>query len=523
MENKNQKIWIVVALSTVLFLIIIFIGITYAFFTANNPEGSTAQIISDTGRMLITYDDGTDNIIPVTDIQPSNKILVNKTFTLTGSNTAVGMNSNDGLDMSYNVGVEYLSTFSDGMIHYYIKEVERPTDSNVTAEYTGETNKTVPGNDELTGYSHGTFKYGNRYTEMVSGEFPASLKDQTIKFNLIMQFPDNNKNQDSEKEKTFNGKIVINHKPTINEYVADLDLTKNGLDVDNTTDKNIRYIGTSPKNYIKFNDEIWRIIGVFNNITTIDDSGNKKTESLVKIIRNDSLGNYSWDATDNNNYGVNDWSEADLMKELNGDYLDTTLTANKANWYNSYWKNNVPVFRQNGVFDYTKVIKIKYQQMIRKSVWNLGGNEFSNSATLSSGFSTKGQYEAERGTVTYQSSRATTWTGKIGLMYTSDYGYASTDAECRTNLRAGVTYTNNSYDYTNTKCKNNNWLFNSDYQWTLSPRSSYASNVFVVMAVGCIGGYSAGNALSVRPALFLKSDVVKVGGTGTESDPYTIE
>ena len=203
MKNKDQRILTIIIVTTVLILVIIFTGITYAFFTANNPEGSTAQIISENGRMLITYDDGTDSIVPVTGIVPSNAILVNKTFTLTGSNTSIGMNSNDGLDMSYNVGVEYLSTFSDGMIHYYLKEIDRPTTSNVTTEYTGEIDKTVPGNDELTGYSHGTFKYGYRYTEMVTGEFPASLNDQTIKFNLIIQFPDNNENQDSEKGKTF--------------------------------------------------------------------------------------------------------------------------------------------------------------------------------------------------------------------------------------------------------------------------------------------------------------------------------
>ena len=135
MENKNQKIGLIIILSTVLFLAIIFIGITYAFFTANNPEGSTAQIISETGRMLITYNDGTDNIVPVTNIQPSNTILVNKTFTLTGSNTTVGMSEGDGLSMPYKVGVQYTSTFSDGMMHYYIKEVNRPTNSNVTANY----------------------------------------------------------------------------------------------------------------------------------------------------------------------------------------------------------------------------------------------------------------------------------------------------------------------------------------------------------------------------------------------------
>ena len=221
MENKNQKIGLVVILSTVLFLAIIFIGMTYAFFTANNPEGSTAQIISETGRMLITYNDGTDNIVPVTNIQPSNAILVNKTFTLTGSNTTVGMKPGDGLSMPYKVGVQYTSTFSDGMMHYYIKEVNRPTNSNVTANYvikpeTGKIeddykNQIVPGNDTYTGYTHGTFKNGKKYTEMVTGEFPASLNDQTITFNLIIQFPDNNENQDSEKGKTFNGKIIVNY------------------------------------------------------------------------------------------------------------------------------------------------------------------------------------------------------------------------------------------------------------------------------------------------------------------------
>ena len=220
MENKNQRALTIVIVATVLILVIIFAGVTYAFFTANNPEGSTAQVISENGRMLINYNDGTDNIVPVTGIVPSNAILVNKTFTLTGINTTVGMSSSDGLTMPYKVGVQYTSTFSDGMMHYYIKEVNRPTNSNVTTNYVitpeeGKTeddyiNQTIPGNETYTGYTHGTFKNGKKYTEMVTGEFPASLNNQTITFNLIIQFPDNNENQDSEKGKTFNGKIVIN-------------------------------------------------------------------------------------------------------------------------------------------------------------------------------------------------------------------------------------------------------------------------------------------------------------------------
>ena len=55
-----------------------------------------------------------------------------------------------------------------------------------------------------------------------------------------------------------------------------------------TTD--YRYIGANPNNYVKFNDELWRIIGVFD----VDD-GTGKIEKRMKIIRNESIGNYSWD------------------------------------------------------------------------------------------------------------------------------------------------------------------------------------------------------------------------------------
>ena len=230
---KENKFITMVVIVTIVSILLVFGGITYAYFTASNNQGSTAVATIDTGKMLITYNDGTDNIVPVTNIQPSDKILVNKTFSLTGTNTATGMATGDGLPMPYKVGVRYTSTFSDSMMHYYIKEINRPTNSNVTVNYVitpepGKTeddykNQTIPGNDTYTGYIHGTFKNGSKYTEMVTGEFPALKTDQTITFNLIIQFPDNNENQDSEKGKTFNGKVVVNYeeKPEPTTFAED--------------------------------------------------------------------------------------------------------------------------------------------------------------------------------------------------------------------------------------------------------------------------------------------------------------
>ena len=205
MNNKEKQIKVYVILGTIIMLLAIFSGITYAFFSANNNKGSTSIISATSGKMVINYADGKSDLLVSKDIQPSDAILVNKTFTLTGTNTT------SGLAMPYKVGLKYTSTFSDGQIHYYIKEMNRPDTSKVTVEYTGTINQTVQGNSSYTGYTHGTLKKGNKYTEMVTGEFPANTSNQIITFNLILQFPDTGTSQDSEKGKEINGKVAVNY------------------------------------------------------------------------------------------------------------------------------------------------------------------------------------------------------------------------------------------------------------------------------------------------------------------------
>ena len=229
------------------------------------------------------------------------------------------------------------------------------------------------------------------------------------------------------------------------------------------------------------------------------------------------------DTSKNNNYGLNDWTQSDLMKELNGDYLDTTLTANKTNWYNSYWSSSGLVFRQEGVFDYEKVIKEKYQAMISEIVWNIGGNTF-NPTTDPQGLLTIEQYNAERGNITYQNNSLTTWTGKIGLIYASDYGYASTNEECRKDMKSGQVYdaSTKTYNYSNMKCKENNWLFKKTRYFTLSPSSARNSIIFAIHDTGNVGVNDVFNSYSVFTSTYLKLDIKFVSGTGTQSDPYKL-
>ena len=78
-----------------------------------------------------------------------------------------------------------------------------------------------------------------------------------------------------------------------------------------------RYRGAGPKNYVTFNNEVWRIIGVFPT-----DDGTGKIENRIKIIKDQSIGNKYWDTS--GEYGSNNWARpATLNTELNTTYLNS--------------------------------------------------------------------------------------------------------------------------------------------------------------------------------------------------------
>ena len=254
-------------------------------------------------------------------------------------------------------------------------------------------------------------------------------------------------------------------------------------------DKNVRYIGANPNNYVYFNCsdynnqsdstcEKWRIIGVFNNVTKSD--GTK--ENLVKIIRDESIGDIAWDSND-----VNDWSTATLQQNLNsGTYYTTTL------------KN------------------VATRNAIESVVWNLGGTSAYNILTAST------FYTAERGTTVY-SGRPTTWTGRIGLMYPSDYGYATAGGSTTNRTTCLSTALRNWGGSEVADCKNNDYLFNGSYQWTLMPSSGGVFRVLYVYSSGLVANFVVSNSRGVRPALFLKSNISIKAGTGESSSPYQLK
>ena len=297
------------------------------------------------------------------------------------------------------------------------------------------------------------------------------------------------------------------------EYITNLlEYDGEGLKIDNTSDQNIRYYGSDPNNYVSFNNELWRIIGVFGN--------------NVKLVRSESLGSLSWDSSDsttNNGNGINQWGEstyedgslyegADLQVYLNKMYYggDTTVTC-----YSSY--NNQTITCPTGTIEETS------KSLIDNHIWNTGATEY-NMRTDTLAF-----YQAERGSVNGKIcssgkmcndtvTRTTTWTGYIGLPYGTDWAYASSESVCETNMQTK----DDSNVYI---CKNNNWMQRNTWAWYLSPvgNLSYAFNAWSVSDGGGAGSNSAASSYAVAPSIYLKSNVLIESGNGTSSNPYTLK
>ena len=278
-----------------------------------------------------------------------------------------------------------------------------------------------------------------------------------------------------------------------------------------------RYIGANPNNYVKFNDELWRIIGVFDT-----DDGTGKVEKRLKIIRNESIGEYAWDNKDTSTgaetvYGKNEWSDARLNYLLNPGHDSETVGGslywNRGTGNCYYGQNNATTpcnFTANGLTDEAK-------EMIGDAKWYLGGSSTHNDETVPM------FYTRERGTSVY-SGRSTNWTGKVGLMYLSDYGYATsggstTDrASCLANPI--TKWTNSSVS----DCKNNDWMYKSNYwYWTMTPSSNNDYDVFYFDASGFVynlGAYSLGG--NIIPVVHLKSTIKVISGSGTKDSPYIL-
>ena len=291
-------------------------------------------------------------------------------------------------------------------------------------------------------------------------------------------------------------------------------------DINNASPEEEPYSIEPVKNYIWFNDELWRIVGIFDKID--DEFGNGNDEPVIKIVKDTPIesaptsytnkqgdtafrlqngtqtwagvqvSRMYWNKTGGTRANLNDWSEAGLQYYLNEENSTSS---------NSYYDT------MNG----------SYKGFI-------DGNTTYYLGKVNSESTPSNAYTQERDTSSGNlwSGNPGTWTGKIGLLYPSDFGYA-TDSTVWNGT------TTEMEDYGNvSNIKTRNWILKlcSYFSWFLSPSYSDKNSQLtwspLRRMVSDLNNLSPDGMADVYPVLSLKSDTVIVSGEGTSENPYRL-
>mgnify|MGYP004632171993 CR=1 FL=1 len=540
--KMKKKYTIMLYVIALLLSFVIILGGTYAYFAVTlNTAGNDKKL------NIVTEDLGSIKWVG-TKVYTSDNLLPGEiglqTFTIE-KNSATGkgiyeIDLNGIVDEAFNNDIEitlYKTTDTT-------KNNVSVTSGNTSMTGTGTLNVAKEDTLNITGtpekiYGPKTFKTKNPII-LEQKDFDNSTFQKTTYY-LVYHYK-NNGNQNNQQDKSFSGEISVrlilekgSQEESVNavQYVTTLAQTDTAnLATDDYG--NTRYIGKDPNNYVSVDGDIWRVIGTMKDVD--DGTGNKSDR--VKLIRSKSIGEYSWDTSEssiNNGYGVNEWSQADLMKLLNPGYESESVGGSL------YWNNKSGkcyINENNGTKDcnFTSAgIKDKLKNMIGTVVWNLGSNGtndyFDSDKGLAKHFYT---YERSSNTGKICASgtscndtvkRTTTWKGKVGLMYPSDYGYATSGGsktDRATCLNTVLSYWDSS---SVSDCSENDWLYNiAGGQWTLSPEAySYSAyTVFRAHYNGRVYGYGAYDSYGVHPVVYLLPSVVVQSGDGTSSNPFIL-
>lgn len=493
MKNKINKFihskYLLISLIVLLILLVIATG-TYAWFTWRST--SNTSLTMNIGKLTdVTFNSGND--ISTSTLAP----VYNYTD---GEKTTFSINNKDtsGTTLSYSVKLNITSIASE------LKSTD--------LEYVLLKNDTIVQEGDFSSITTGS---NTIYSDSISSS-------GTTNFIFYLYIDGNSENNLSMMNKSLVGTITVEatDKESFTTYITNLyesaaktTVTNNNItyqyDTTNSLMKdignNIRYYGASPNNYIYFNCsdysnqssstcETWRIIGVFND--------------NVKIIRNESIGAYSWD----NKERDSTWETASLMKLLNPGYESETVGGSL--YYNSgngtcYSGRNYATtscnFTSSGLKDnFTK-------NVIAEHDWNIGPTS-------------QTYVNAE-----YENEVKNKFKAYVGLSNVSDYGYATNLKLCTSEL----------LNYSNSECKNNNWMF---YMATGSKKMAYFINYASSSSLNnwAINALTEGGNVDIFdndindtlpttssdifPTLYL-SNLVSIadGGTGTSSNPYQLQ
>ncbi len=526
---KEKRIMILIIC---LLVITLTIGASYAYFaTINKTTGNDKNLNIVTENLGSIKWQGT-KVFESTDLLPGEMGI--QTFTIEkNSNTGKGIYEIDLkgiIDEAFNKDVEitlYKTTDTTNN-NVSIEEGSSSLTGVGTLHYAKEDKLKITGTPKVV-YGPKVLQNKNPII-LEQADFDNSNFNKTTYY-LVYHYKNTDVSQDEQQGKSFSGeisvKLILNktteeiicdgNEDSASCQIAKLAESNDSLVYDETSDNNLRYIGSNPNNYISVEGELWRIIGVMNNI----DDGTGKKETRVKLIRDESIGNYSWDTSDssvNSGYGVNGWSQADIMKLLNPSYESEEIGGSL------YWNNKSGHCYKgsnngNVVCDFTNTgIKETLKFLIGTAIWNLGGIRDYSSENNGKSIN---WYNAERGTLVNKNNQLQ-WLGNVGLLYVSDYGYATSGGSNYNRVKCLNKEMFNWNEYSD--CYENNWLYSKySNKWAITPHPTLEDSAAFISKDGNVrNNNKTSYNPAIKPVVYLKSSVKILSGDGSSTVPYVL-
>ena len=485
---KNKKKQIIITLVAIISLIVITVGVTYAFFNYAK-EGVTDNTIK-TGSITFLYTEvsGVGKGISLTEAYPVadsiGKVQVGEgkvfDFKVTSN---ISMNSSIGYQVTARKKTG--STLANSAVKVYLTEVNGTEQELLLSKYS-ELSQT----DRVD---------ANKYIEKVLYEdtVPANTKNYEKNFRLRMWVSDDTDFSDgSMNDKTFtltvnvyaDGKVVnAPTTKTLSQMILDNNqiITKaptlttssnntsdaSGLyssTATNTGDPTYYFRGNVENNYVSFAGQTWRIVRI-------------NEDGTIRIIMQDGINN-------NTNYQFN----SNYNDKIYMYYINSEAKSTLENWY----QVNIG---SNSTLD-NKVASDNYYCEQAKVAYN--SSYASNSGANMMAYIS---YIPDFKCVTDENNQG---------MINSNIGLPSYDE---------IIYAGGYYGQINS----NYYLYNSNiYWWTMSSAgfTGVGSTLWFVNNTGSIDNYYGnGTNVTLRPVLNLKLNTKISEGNGTKDNPFVVE
>ena len=461
-----KKRLIIASLMSLILVGVLFVGDTYSIFTSGDVDENTN--VYTTGNLNITYTLSDENVTidentPLSD-EESIKVTPYRITVKNIGSVAYKFNvlledttSNDKINYKYimtQVGKNDVKSLDSCKNNIIIKDIVVDANASVDVDVRVWLSNKIP-NSEIGKSFYAKLSISGIATydsdEIIDNDL--LISDRVM---LASEYIENLYNDGSKINETVLG--VEMNKGKVYQNI------KQGIMLDNNNE--YRYYGANPNNYVSYNNELWRIISVSD---VYKEENSDKAEKRLKLIRDTYIN--------------------DTLKYTNNNYIRSNI--------NTYFNE-----------DYYKTMTTRSKSFMDKAVYYLGG--------IDNNYYASNSYVMERGFKVFKcdnetcgGARETKINTYVGLMYASDYLYATDLSKCFFDASL----------YSNDVCYRNNWL-NKEAEMTISPSFNNGTDMYAVNDNRLV---PVKNILKIRPVIYLKKNIAILSGNGTKDKPYTID